>query len=108
MKTLFICSANKQRSKTAEDYFSEQYPEQEFRSAGTNFKICFQEGTVPVSEELLAWADAIQVMEKRHKDFILKTFGSSHKSKISILQIPDRYKYYQKELLDLLAERCFK
>lgn len=106
MKTLFICSANKQRSKTAEDYFSEQYPEQEFHSAGTNFKICFQEGTEPVSEELLEWADVVQVMEKRHKDFILRTFGSTLKSKITILHIPDHYKYFQKELLDLLDQKC--
>ena len=105
MKTLFICSANKQRSKTAEDYFSEKYPLQEFRSAGTNFKICFQEGTEPVSLELLEWADAIQVMEKRHKDFLLKTFGTSHKTKITTLHIPDRYKYYQKELLELLDHK---
>lgn len=106
MKTLFLCSANLQRSKTAEDYFSEQYPEQEFCSAGTNFKICFQEGTTPVGGKLLDWADTIYVMEKRHKDFILKTFGSNYKSKITILHIPDRYKYYQKELIDLLNEKC--
>ena len=47
MKYLFVCSANKQRSKTAEDYLSGLNPEHEFLSAGTNHKICFKEGTTP-------------------------------------------------------------
>lgn len=42
---LFICSANKQRSKTVEDYFCRKYTDFEFISAGTNSKICEQEGT---------------------------------------------------------------
>ena len=33
---LFVCSANKDRSKTAEDYFSKHYPDLCFDSAGTN------------------------------------------------------------------------
>jgi len=37
---LFICSTNKQRSKTAEDYFSSKYADFHFISAGTNIKIC--------------------------------------------------------------------
>ena len=39
---LFVCSANKQRSKTAEDYFSSKYADFHFISAGTNRKICEQ------------------------------------------------------------------
>lgn len=50
---LFICSANKQRSKTAEDYFSTKYPELHFISAGTNIKICEREGTNPLTTEAL-------------------------------------------------------
>jgi predicted protein tyrosine phosphatase len=42
---LFICSANKDRSKTGEDYFAEQYPDLNFESAGTNQKTCNQLGT---------------------------------------------------------------
>lgn len=38
MKILFICSANKQRSKSAEDHFAQKYKNHEFLSAGTNTK----------------------------------------------------------------------
>jgi len=39
MNLLFICSANKDRSKTAEDFFGENYSAYNFDSAGTNKKI---------------------------------------------------------------------
>lgn len=82
MKTLFICSANKQRSKTAEDYFAERFPENEFLSAGTNSKICKKEGTIELTEDLLKWADKMYVMEKKHFDQIQKHTGSKYYSKI--------------------------
>ena len=44
MKILFVCSANKQRSKTAEDYFASKYGNHEFLSAGTNLKLFRKEG----------------------------------------------------------------
>ncbi len=66
MKTLFICSANKQRSKTAEAYFARKHPEYNFKSAGTNIKICRKEGTTELTEDLLQWADKVYVMEKKH------------------------------------------
>jgi len=52
---LFVCSANKQRSKTGEDYFSTIYPNRNFKSAGTNLKVCEKEGTNPLTEEMLIW-----------------------------------------------------
>ncbi|MEM8999520.1 MAG: phosphotyrosine protein phosphatase [Bacteroidota bacterium] len=101
-KILFICSANRQRSKTAEDYFSEKHPSMEFRSAGTNHKICRQAGTIPLTEDLLAWADKIFVMEKKHFEMINEHVGTIYNPKLRILNIPDRFKYFQKELLELL------
>ena len=102
MKTLFICSANKQRSKTAENYFAEKHFEHEFRSAGTNNKICRKEGTTELSEELLEWADKVYVMEKKHLDQIQKHTGSKYYSKINVLDIPDIYKYYDAGLIKIL------
>ena len=102
---LFVCSANKQRSKTADDYFSEKYPSLQFDSAGTNLKICQKEGTNPMTEELAEWADVIFVMEKRHKDLINKHTNKSYSKKIRVLPIPDRFKYYQKELIELLNDK---
>lgn len=99
---LFVCSANKQRSKTADDYFSEKYPNLQFDSAGTNLKICQKEGTNPMTEDLAEWADVIFVMEKRHKDLINKHTNENYSKKIKVLNIPDRFKYYQKELIEIL------
>ena len=102
---LFVCSANKDRSKTADDYFSEKYPQYNFDSAGTNLKICHQEGTNPMTEELAKWADEIMVMEKKHKDFINSMSSESYSKKIRVLNIPDYYKYYDKALIELLEKK---
>lgn len=104
-KILFVCSANKQRSKTAEDFFSEKYPSHEFLSAGTNLKVCRKEGTNPLSEQMLAWADQIYIMERRHKDLIRKNTGSNYGSKIIVLDIFDSYKYYDRSLIELLKSK---
>lgn len=98
MKILFVCSANKQRSKTAEDHFSEKYPLHEFLSAGTNRTTCRKLGTQELTDELLDWADLILGMEERHRKAITNQFGSNYNNKIKSLNIPDRYKYMQKEL----------
>lgn len=105
MKILFICSANKQRSKTAEDYFAVKFPEHEFLSAGTNLKICRKEGTTELTEDLLEWADKVYVMEKKHLDQIQKHTGSKYYSKVKVINIPDIYEYYDKALLRILDER---
>jgi len=102
---LFVCSANKQRSKTASDYFSEKFPDFEFDSAGTNHKICHKEGTQPLTFELMEWADIILVMEEKHRKIIVENGGSQFGKKINVLVIPDRFKYYQKELIALLEEK---
>lgn len=102
---LFICSVNKQRSKTAEDYFSAKYPEKTFTSAGTNLKICKREGTNPLTIELLEEADLIFVMENRHKKQITDFLRAQLTKDITILNIPDLYKYYSKELIDILEDK---
>ncbi|OSY89324.1 phosphotyrosine protein phosphatase [Tenacibaculum holothuriorum] len=105
-KILFVCSANKQRSKTASDYFSEKLTTFEFDSAGTNHKICNKEGTQPLTVELMNWADLVIVMEEKHKELIILNGGSEFSHKIRVLSIPDRFKYYQKELIYLLEEKA--
>lgn len=105
MNYLFICSANKQRSKTAEDYFAEKHPEHHFKSAGTNLKICRKEGTTELTEGLLKWSDKVYVMEKKHLDQIQKHTGSKYYLKVTVLHIPDIYEYYDKALIRILDER---
>ena len=102
---LFICSANLRRSKTGEDYFAEQYPHLNFESAGTNIKMCQKEGTNPLSEELLEWADLIFLMEPRHQNAAKKMGKGNYGTKMKVLHIPDRFKYYQTDLIELFREK---
>jgi len=108
MNILFVCSANKQRSKTGEDYFSTIYPKINFQSAGTNQNICNQEGTLFLNEEMLTWAGIVFVMENKHLIQICKFTSNKYKSKIIVLSIEDKYNYYQKELIQILIEKTTK
>lgn len=105
MNILFVCSANKQRSKTAEDYFSSKPLGHTFYSVGTNPKICHKEGTNLITEADLIWADLVYVMEEKHRKIINDQTIKNYNSKITVLNIPDVYKYYQKELLQLLDDK---
>jgi len=102
---LFICSANKQRSKTAEDYFSGKYADIHFLSAGTNIRMCEREGTHPLTIEALEESDLIFVMENTHKKEVKNFINGRFQKEIVVLSIPDIYKYYQKELLEILKEK---
>lgn len=108
MNILFVCSANKLRSKTGEDYFSEHYPKINFQSAGTNQKICNKEGTVFLKEDMLVWADIVFVMENKHLKQINEVTSNKYRSKIVVLSIEDKYNYYQKELIKILIEKTSK
>ncbi len=104
-KYLFVCSANKQRSRTAQDLFKKQFPELEFDSGGTNHKLCLKEGTTPLSEEQVIWADRVYVMEEKHKQIINAHTDFRYQKKIEVLNIPDEFEYYQTELIDLLRSK---
>jgi len=106
MKTYsFICSANIDRSKTAEDYFSEKHPTFHFLSAGTNKKICEQEGTNYIDLDILEISDRVFVMQSKHKKFIEEKFGSKFNSKIICLNIIDHFKYFDKQLIQILEDK---
>ena len=100
MKLLFICTANKLRSPTAEAVFS-AYEGVEAISAGTD-----TDAETPVSGDLIEWADTIFVMEKAHRNKVSKKFRSLLKNKrLIVLDIPDEYEYMQPELVQLLEAR---
>lgn len=102
---LFICSANIQRSKTAEVYFSKLFPNIKFKSAGTNWKACEKHGSQKLEEALLKEADLIFVMEEKHKQIIETHVSKIYNSKIKILNIPDVYKLGDHELINVLNEK---
>ena len=106
MKVLFVCSVNKHRSKTAEDYFSDKYEKTNniFASAGTNIKTCIKEGTTPLDAWMLEWADKIYCMESKHKQEIMSACNS-YNNKIEVLGIPDDFRYNQPELIQLLEKK---
>ena len=62
MRVLFVCTQNRLRSPTAEQVFS-QWPGVECASAGVHVS-----AEVPLSGELIDWAEIIFVMERAHRD----------------------------------------
>ena len=97
MNILFICSRNQWRSRTAEDIFQGTGLHQ-FRSAGTE-----NEARIRVNEKMVAWADLIFVMEKKHRERLRERFGDQLASKnIVILEIEDQYQYMDDELVETL------
>ncbi|MFC6800957.1 hypothetical protein ACFQDE_03715 [Deinococcus caeni] len=65
---LFVCAQNRLRSPTAESIFRD-VDGWEVASAGTN-----RDPEVPVSRDLLEWADVAVCMEKRHRDILRQRF----------------------------------
>jgi len=64
-KILFVCGQNVDRSPTAEDLFKKA-ENLEVKSAGVSYG-----ATVPLTRELVKWADEIYVMEFNHQQAVL-------------------------------------
>lgn len=87
-KILFVCSANQQRSPTAEALYKED-PRFEVKSAGTS-----ELAKNSVDAEMLKWADIVVVMEHRHARIIRDRFPSALQSvRLTVLDIPDVFEY---------------
>jgi predicted protein tyrosine phosphatase len=57
----------------------------------------------PVTPEHLKWAEIIFVMERKHRSKLSRKFRSDVKNqKIVVLGIPDKYRYMDSELVELL------
>lgn len=105
MNILFVCSANIDRSRTAEEYFSTKNPHHKFRSAGTNIKLCQESASTPVDNELLSWADQIHVMEEKHAEFVMAMSKKDIAHKMKVLEISDNYMYMSPELIAILKQK---
>ena len=94
---LFLCGKNRWRSPTAEQMFAE-HPGIACASAGVS-----HDADVPVSAELLEWADLIFVMEPEHKAKLSARFKDYIDGKrVVCLGILDHYKYMDPALVKLL------
>ena len=101
MNILFVCSANIDRSKTAEIHFATKHPEHQFKSAGTNIELCLRSGSTPLSKELLHWADWVFAMEPKHQEFINSLIDCD----VQVLDVPDDYKFMDRRLIDILEKK---
>ncbi len=58
-----------------------------------------------MSENDIAWASVIMVMEEKHKSRLKAQFGRLLDGRIiHVLDVPDDYKYMDPELIDLLEQ----
>ncbi|MDC3189523.1 hypothetical protein NQU96_07210 [Pseudoalteromonas elyakovii] len=105
MNILFICTANVQRSRTAEELFNALDNSNIYKSAGLSKKYVDKAGTTLCSEELLNWADKIYVFEDFHIEIISRYTDKKHIQKITNLNIEDKYQYFQRELVLLLLKK---
>jgi len=97
-RVLFVCTANIDRSPTAEDLLKSQCGF-EVLSAGT-----WANARRSISESLIEWADLIFVMEERHSEAVLKLKPYAEK-KIIVLDIPDIYLRDNQELVKTLKTK---
>lgn len=97
---LFICGKNRWRSPTAEQIFA-NVAHITCLSAGGS-----RDADVPVSADLIEWADLILVMEKEHQRKLSQAYQKFLKDKqVVTLGIPDRYEYMDPELVSLLLQK---
>ncbi len=97
LNLLFVCSRNQWRSPTAEKIFGGRAGFST-RSAGTS-----SSARKRVSAADIDWADVVFVMEKRHKECLLRDFSNELRPKqLHVLDIPDQYEFMDPELVDEL------
>jgi predicted protein tyrosine phosphatase len=92
---LFICSKNQWRSSTAELLFK-NHPTHLARSAGTS-----DNARIRVNPKMIDWADVKFVMERKHRDIIVKRFIIAGKALVE-LDIEDNYSFGDVELIGML------
>ena len=95
---LFIGTANRDRSPTAEQVFG-SVPGWSVRSAGTE-----SYAETQVTDEMLEWADRIFVMEERHLKSVLAMCPSCL-AKITILGVEDEYSRNSAKLVGTLISK---
>ena len=102
MNVLFVCTANTERSRKAEDMFKGREG-LSVRSAGTH---PLGDGK-PLTKELVEWADRILVMENEHRSYIAAQYPSAL-PKVRVLGIPDEYSRENPRLGRLLEQKTRK
>lgn len=95
-RLLFVCSAGILRSATAARVYSQKY---NTRCAGSkNFAL------IPVTENLLLWADEIVFMNPENYFDVCRQFDIDGLN-FRTLGVPDEYNYMEPELIELLEKQ---
>lgn len=102
---IFICSANRDRSKTAEIHFSKKYPEHKFTSAGINKYLSERYSGVHLKKYMLDEADRIICVEQVQSDYITTKIDIKYKSKIEVLNLGDTDAFMSEQLIRVLEEK---
>lgn len=105
MNILFICTANRDRSRTAEIYYQNKYPEYRFRSAGINKYLSERHGGIHVKKYMLDIADRIVCMEKVHSDWIIQNIDKKYVSKIEVLELGDTETFMSNKLIEVINNK---
>ena len=98
---LFVCTANRDRSRTAEDLYRKD-PRYDVRSAGVA-----PFATVRVDDELLLWADRVFVMNERedgHRTSLQLQFPRLERPTVD-LDVPDLWPRGHPDLVSLLLRK---
>ena len=105
-KFLFVCTANRDRSRTTEIYFANKYPEHRFRSAGINAYLCSNNNDgIHIKKAMLDRADRIICMERCHSEWIARNIDKSYLEKIEVLDLGDTDTYMSDNLIKALEEK---
>jgi predicted protein tyrosine phosphatase len=104
---IFICTANRDRSRTAEIHFQHKYPEHRFRSAGINKHLSERHGGIHVKKYMLDAADRIICAEHIHMEYIVQNIDKKYLSRIEVLQLEDTEHFMSPALINNL-ERLVK
>ena len=96
-KVLFVCSAGLLRSATAARIFADKY---NTRAAGSA-----SYALIPISPNLIAWADEIVFMKWTNRVEALEKFPALKEKKLVELDVPDEYEHMDPELIRILKEQ---
>ena len=101
-RVLFVCNKNQVRSLTAQQVYRSR-PDLEVRAAGLKDYV-----RVPLTSELMNWADLVFVFSKRQQRIIEARFSNRTDSKrVVCVNVPDRFEYKSPELISkLTAKLC--
>ncbi len=95
-RLLFVCAANAQRSPSFENWFKENKPQYEVRSAGIYHGYPYQ-----INYDILEWADKVYLMDLSQEIFISGRY-LEFLYKCEVIGVSDQYSRDSPEIKELI------